>query len=125
MVGFALLAAGAGCGEREFEEEELVEELNAAGAGLVLGEALPVGTEGIAIRSIAFEHAEEGGDSQTHADGAITVTADSEAALAEFERCEATVDFTCFRAANVVLRFTGLDPADRTRLTEALRSLET
>jgi hypothetical protein len=124
-AGALLLAAAPGCGEREFEDAELVEELNAAGAGLQLGEPLPVGTDDIEVRSIAFEHTSLTGDSHTHASGAISILPDSEAALSEFERCEGTVDFTCFRVANAVLRFTGLEPADHARLTEALRSLET
>ena len=52
------------------------------------------------------------------------MTADSNAALAEYRRCEAAVSLICFRAANAVLIFEGaLAPADVARVEAALRAL--
>lgn len=115
LVALAALAAGA-CGEREFDADELVAELNAAGAELTLGPPL-TGTDGVTVTSV--EIAGAGPDT----DGAIAILDDADAATSEFERCESAVDFTCFRAGNAVVRFSALSPEARATLTEAVRSL--
>jgi hypothetical protein len=111
-----LTAMSVGCGEREFSAEELVEDLNAGGAELVLGAPL-TGAEGVSVTTVDIEGAGE------ETDGAIVILDDADAATAEFERCESAVDFTCFRAGNAVIRFTALPPEGRAQLTEAVRSL--
>jgi hypothetical protein len=125
-VGLAALVCAtlAGCGEREFDDQELIEELNAAGAGLVLGEPLPVTTDGVAVTTVSFEEPADAAAGDVHGAGALAVMDDEEAASAEFARCESAVDFTCFRAANAVLRFAGITPDERARLTAAMQSLE-
>lgn len=128
MAAVAALFAAAlvsGCGEEQFDAAGLVDGLNEAGAGLELGEPLS-STEGTAVTAVGFAEAGNGaaGDAE-RADGAIVILGDSEAAEAEFTRCENAVDFVCFRAANAVLRFAGISPEEQTRLTAAFSSLET
>jgi hypothetical protein len=124
----ALVAAGCGQGERVFSAPELIEEANANGAGLELGDALETSREGAEVREVTFVEAEEPRDNETaqheHGGGTLTITTDAEAGLAEYERCESAATLLCFRASNVVLFFeAGLDPADRTRLEHALRAM--
>mgnify|MGYP000633829863 CR=1 FL=1 len=109
------LAIGA-CGEREFDADELVDELNKAGTELTLGPPL-TSTDGTAVTSVEIA----GAGAQT--DGAIAILDDADAATVEFERCESAVDFTCFRAGNAVIRFSALPPDAKATLTEAVRSL--
>ena len=52
--------------------------------------------------------------------GTLIVAADAGSAGAEFDRCEAAADLTCFRAANVVLRFEEMAAADRARVSGAV-----
>jgi hypothetical protein len=121
-------AAAAGCGsEREFDEASVTEALNEAGAGLVLGEPLPVSTEGIEVHQVSLGHpgAVPSGDGHTHGDGALIVLDDSAAAEEEFARCQSALDFTCFRAANVVLRFTGMSPVDQQLLSDSVSAIAT
>lgn len=129
LIAAAIAAAGCGS-EREFDEVTIVETLNESGAGLELGDPLPVSTEGVEIHEIGLDHeaaapgpgAEPG---HSHADGALIVLADAEAAEEEFARCESAVDFTCFRAANVVLRFTGMSPVDQQLLADSISAIGT
>ena len=125
-----LLAALAlsGCGEKTYSPEEVVTELNAAGAGLVIGQPLTGGTEQdaeIVTVTFAEEGEPEAGVIDAHGAGAIVVVENAELAGQEFDRCEKAVDFTCFRVANAVLRFTGISPDEQAELTAAIRSLET
>lgn len=112
-----------GCGERKFEAADLVAELNEAGAGLVLGDALPQ-TEGAArVFSLTFDSTAVPASGDVHGAGAIVVLEDSEQAEDEFARCDAAIDFTCFRAGNAVLRFTGITAAEQGRITGAVQAL--
>jgi hypothetical protein len=120
--------AAVGCGsEREFDEASVTEALNEAGAGLVLGEPLPVSTEGVEIYEVSLDHEAEGpaGDAHAHGDGALIVLDDSAAAEEEFARCQSALDFTCFRAANVVLRFSGMSPVDQQLLSDSVSAIAT
>jgi hypothetical protein len=124
----ALAAAGCGQGERVFSAPELIEQVNANGAGLELGESLETAREGAEVREVAFVEPGEPRDDETaqheHGGGTLTITTDAEAGLAEYERCESAATLLCFRASNVVLVFEAdLDPADRTRLEGALRAM--
>lgn len=126
----ALVAASltAGCGEKEYDAAGIVGDLNEAGASLELGDEL-TGAEGTTVTTVNFAETEgeephAGGDHE-HTEGAIVVLEGEEAASAEFTRCESAVDFICFRAANAVLRFAGITPEERARLTAAVSSLET
>jgi hypothetical protein len=126
----ALIAVGiaiAGCGESRpaFSAQELVDQANANGAGLVLGEPLDIEREGAEAHEVTFEevgaaHADEASE-HGHGGGTLTITADADAGLAEYERCESAATLLCFRAANAVLFFeSSLDPGDRGRLEQAL-----
>jgi hypothetical protein len=131
----ALLPAACGSGERRFDAESAVAELNRAGAGLELGAPLSSSEEDVDVRSVAFveqgEHEMEDEDlagEENHAHdgaGAVVILEDATAAETEFERCSSTVSFICFRVANAVLRFTELDEAERARLTAAVSALQT
>lgn len=131
-IGAALAvttAAAIGCssGEREFDELSVTEALNEAGAGLVLGDPLPVSTEGVEIHEVGLDHEAAPGPGaeagHTDGDGALIVLEDSAAAEEEWARCESAVDFTCFRASNVVLRFTGMSPVDQQLLADSVSAI--
>jgi hypothetical protein len=127
FAGIVVLAcaAFAGCGERKFEDEELIDELNAAGAGLLLGESLPATSDDVAVTTVSFmSPAAHDPGPHEHAAGAVAISADEDAAVEAFDQCQAAVDFTCFRAGNAVIRFTGITPDEQARLTAALQSLE-
>lgn len=115
------------CGEHSFEAEEFVDEANASGAGIELGEPLTTtesDTEVYALRIVA-EHAEATDGEHAHGGGgSLTVTEDSDAALARYEQCEAAATLLCYRVANVVLIVEdALSPEDRSRLDAAVSSL--
>lgn len=131
LAGIAVTLLGAvGCGgERAFEPAEFVEEANAKGAGLVLGEPLASIEEGVEIYSISFtEEPGEGRGSEpgdhSHSGGSLIVTEDAESARAEHARCEDAVTLVCYRAANVVLLF-DTDPSDEhvAKVDAAVRAL--
>ena len=124
--------AVAGCGgERTYEPSEFVEEANAEGAGLVLGEPLTSIEEGVDVYALSFEEepgghdeAEPGG--HAHSGGSLIVTEDADAAREEHARCEQAVTLVCYRAANVVLLFDA-DPSDEhvAKVDSAIRALAT
>jgi len=126
LLAGAALAAGAGCGEQTFTASGLVDAANAKGAQLALGEQLttsPAGAEVYVIRSAASAEKANpqlvGGGGK----GTLVVADDSGSGAEEFDRCEATADLTCFRAANVVLRFESLDAPDQARVSGAISAL--
>lgn len=122
-VGLVLPVAGCGSGERDFDAAGVVEELNQAGAGLELGEALP-STDDVEVTTLGFTEAGAGEIGHEHGAGAVVILDDAEAARAEFARCESAISFICFRAANAVLRFSEISAAEQERIATALRSLE-
>jgi hypothetical protein len=144
-LGLAALLAGlASCGERSFEAEEFVEEVNANGGALELGEPLPStepDTDVYALRPAegaspavaeeeraAEEHTAEEPAVEEHGHehvggGSLTVVEDAEAALAKYRTCERAVTLICYRAANVVMTFEGLTTEQRSRLDSAVRAL--
>jgi len=128
MALAALALAACGDGERTFSAQELVDEANANDAGLELGDALETSREGAEVSEVTFVEAGEAHDDEIaqheHGGGTLTITTDAEAGLAEYERCESAATLLCFRASNAVLFFeASLDPADRTRLEDALRAM--
>lgn len=125
LAGPALALALASCGgERHFDADEIVEEMNARGTELAVGEQLPSTEADVEVRVLAVS-GEEPSPSHEEAAGTVVILDDADAARAEFERCQAAISFVCFRAANVVLRFTNLDGAQLERITAALRAIET
>ena len=123
-VAASLTASGCGGGEEEFDAESVVAQLNDAGAGLTLGETLPATTAGVDVRVITFGSAPGVAAGDELGAGAVVILADAAAAGDEFERCQAAVDFTCYRAANAVLRFTAMTQEEQARVTEAVKALE-
>ncbi len=120
----ALLIAGCGGGEHQFDADSVVADLNAAGAGLTLGEALPATGEGVDVRVVTFGSAPGVPAGAELGAGAVVIVDDVPAAQDEFERCQAAVDFTCYRAANAVLRFTAMTQDEQARVTTAVQALE-
>ena len=118
----ALAAAASACGgERTFDVHEFVEEANAAGAGIELGEPLTSSGPDRQIHDVELAASA----TQTHGGGSLTVTPSVEAGEAEYRRCEDAATLACFRASNVVLIVDGeeLDPEQLTRLEDAFREL--
>jgi hypothetical protein len=129
-VTLVTVLAVAGCGgERTFEPSEFVDEANAEGAGLVLGEPLTSIEEGVDVYALSFEEepGEQGAAGEhAHSGGSMIVTEDAGAAKEEHGRCEEAVTLVCYRAANVVLMFDA-DPNDEhvAEVDSAIRALET
>lgn len=125
------MAVLGGCGEERFDADSAIEALNEAGADLRLGESLQASSEEVEIRVVEFAEAGEpgeiGGGSEEghdHGGGALVVLADEAAAEQEFARCDAAISFTCYRAGNVVLRFSELDAEEQARVVASLQRLQ-
>ncbi len=123
--------AGCGSEERAFTAEGFIDEMNARGAALALGpeitsESGDAAAYGVTLTDLASSATGEGSSpSGPPKDAAVLVLSDADAARDEFDDCERTTSFTCFRAANIVLRIEDLESADRARITTALESIET
>lgn len=119
------LASGCGSGERNFDAEGFLEEINAQGGELELGPVLTTRDDGLDVHVIKF--AGDLTDSQLHSpdsgSGTMIVMGDTEAAEQEFARCDSASALTCFRAANVVLRFEEMGAADRARIFGAVEAI--
>jgi hypothetical protein len=126
LLAIAAALVVAGCGERDFTAAELVDAVNEHGAQLTLGSSVTTnegGEDVYAVRSAAT-----GADANPQLEGSggkgsLLVAADAASASEAFDRCDAAPDLTCFRAANVVLRFTGLDAPDQARISGAFSAL--
>lgn len=129
----ALLALLAGCGEEErrFAPEEFVDAINAHGAAVGLGDVITTNEEGVDIYDVRFTQPAAGATGEgrigpaLHGSGSLLILPDAEVAKEEYERCLPAPALTCFRAANAVLRFEDLEPADQARLVSALSAIET
>jgi hypothetical protein len=126
LLAAAVLAVGCG-GEREFDAGELIDAANAEGAELALGEQITTTPAGEPVYSIRFA-APAGGDPNPQlqsgrSSGTMIVAGDAGSAGEEYDHCESSADLTCFRAANVVLRFEAMAAADRARVSGALSAL--
>ncbi len=115
MLGAAVfaLATLGGCGEISFSADQLVEDLNDAGASLSLGARLP------APDGTAPIYALEVGKSGT---GSVVVFDGVELAESEFSRCD-NAGLVCFRAQNTVISFLQIDPESQGKLETALRAI--
>ena len=126
-IVLALIATAAGCGEREFTAQEFVDSANEQGAELALGDQITTTESDEPVIRISFAPPPgtdpnpqlQAGDGS----GTMIVASDAEIAGAEFDHCETAADLTCFRAANVVLRFEGMAAADRARVSGAVSAL--
>ena len=118
----ALLAlfVGACGGERTFEADEFVSELNQHGGGLELGEPLSSSDPAQEIRAVELASSA----TQVHGGGSMVVTEEIAAGEAEYQRCESAASLICYRAANVVLRLEEVSPEQQAQLERAFRDLE-
>jgi len=107
----AVLAAVvlAGCSDgRTFTAEEFVEDVNAEGVKLELGERLISDQEDTEVYAVALEPvANLPGAEDRHAGGSISVSDDADGADEELASCRASADLLCYRAANVVVVLEG------------------
>lgn len=130
-VGLAAALANAACGERSFTAEEFIDEANAHGVEIALGESLSDEEGGAELYAITLEDeaaaagpAGEIGIGQDHGGGSLRIEQDTEAAQAEYARCEQAGLF-CYRAANVVLVFEAdAEPDALAELATALRAIQ-
>ena len=117
--------AVAGCGEKHFSASGFIDAANEQGAELDLGERLATNPAGEDVYPITTA---PGGKPNPQLEGrgskgTMIVADDAGSAGDEFDRCDRSADLTCFRAANVVLRFEGMDAADRARISGAVSAL--
>lgn len=122
LIAVAALAA-VGCGEKHYSASGFIEAANEQGAELDLGERLATNPAGEEVYPITT--AAPGGKPNPQLEGSgskgtMIVADDAGSAGDEFDRCDRSADLTCFRAANVVLRFEGMDAADRARISGAV-----
>lgn len=127
LAVLALAIALGGCGDEEeaFDADSFVAAANARGAGLTLGESLPSTREEFDVRNVELATPAGGADraQPEGARGTLVVTASDEQALAEYRRCEESVDLLCFRAANVALYFGEADPAALAPVSAAIAAM--
>lgn len=130
LIGAAVIA-GTGCGGGEdagtYNAEGFVAAANQYNADLAITTALDSEREGVELYEIRFTASDPPAEADTveaRGGGTLVVTDSDDQALAEYERCEATGELFCFRAANVALYFDGaLARADLARLAAALTAL--
>ncbi|MEZ5154843.1 MAG: hypothetical protein R2718_01905 [Solirubrobacterales bacterium] len=126
VLALAAPALAAGCGgEREFGAAEFVDAANGKGAALALGGQVTTTASGEPVYAVRSESGSDPNPQleEGHGGGTMIVAADAGVAADEFERCESAADLTCFRAANIVLRFEEMAAADRARISGAVSAL--
>ena len=130
-ISLLALSSGCGGGERTFTAEEFVEEANRNGTSLELGRPLPaVGEDQIYAVRLDEPGPERGmgpatGETEEQGGGSLRLTGSAASAEEGHARCERAASLICFRAANVVLIFEpGVEPAELTRLADAIRAME-
>jgi hypothetical protein len=128
LLALPLLLAllGACGGEKTFSEEEFIEAVNSEGAALELGEVITTNQDGVDVRAVSFSEdatSPTGAEGGVHGGGTMLVLPDAGAATEELDRCETAPSLTCFRAANVVLRFEEIFPEEQARVTAAFEAI--
>jgi hypothetical protein len=132
VAGLAIAACGSS--EPTFTAQEFVDELEARGATLELGQELSTDDPDAELYAVeiresagheaAEERAAEEEHGHTHSGGSLRVTESESAAEDELQRCEGAVTLLCYRAANVVLVFEQeADPEFLAELTVAISAL--
>jgi hypothetical protein len=102
----SLLAA---CGDSAtFTAEEFVDQVNAEGVELSLGQPLQTTQEGqelydVQLQPVAELPGDEGGGGHSHSAGSLSVFDDVEGADSEIESCRGAADLLCYQAGNVVV----------------------
>jgi hypothetical protein len=106
----AVLAVGAialgGCGgEETMTKEEFVQSIREQGVEIELGRELLTTEAGKELHAIQLKPLSPNlpGDVEAHTGGSLAVHDDIDGAEAGFERCQASADLLCYRAANVVV----------------------
>lgn len=128
-ITFSLIAL-AGCGDSgTLTADEFVDAINESGAEISLGPVLTTNPDGVEIQSVTLTDSAEPSapapaEGDVHGSGALLVMADVEEASAELDRCQVAPSLTCFRAANVILRFEGLLPEEQARISAAIESID-
>ena len=113
VLALTALLSLAGCSEEpSFGAQEFVDEINSEGVELRLGEELFTDQEDKQLYAVELEPlpgadlpGEEGGHG--HTAGSLSVHDDSSGAAREIEKCQASADLLCYRAANVVVVLEG------------------
>lgn len=102
---FALAACG---GDKTFTAEEFIEEVNAEGVNLQLGDPLVTSEEDKELYEVELESlAALPGEKAGHAGGSLSVYEEAGDADQEMETCAAAADLLCYRASNVVVVLEG------------------
>ena len=104
LCAAAIVVAGCGSGERSFSAQEFVDEANANGASLALGTRLGGEQAEIYALRVGAAAGPDGAPAAEAGSGSLRVEDSSDAAEAQYARCEQAGLF-CYRAANVVLVF--------------------
>jgi hypothetical protein len=104
----AALVLGA-CGEEKmFDAQEFVEDVNAEGAKLELGEPLISSVEGQEVYAIELEPLTDlPGEARPHSEGSLSVFDETSTADDEMEACRASADLLCYQASNAVVVLEG------------------
>ncbi len=124
----ALAFAACGSGERSFSAEDFVEEANAQGANLSLGEPLEAAQPDAEIYALRLGNPAKGSEppalGEEYGSGSLRVEDSPDAAEAEYARC-AQAELFCYRAANIVLVFEqDADAEALAELAQAIRALK-
>jgi hypothetical protein len=102
--------AAAGCRDGEtITKEEFLDSIREQGVEIELGRELLTTEAGKELYAIELEplSPELPGDAEVHTGGSLAVHDDSDGADRSLERCEASADLLCYRAANVVVVLEG------------------
>jgi hypothetical protein len=110
LVAAAGIATGCG-GGRTFAAEEFVDEVNAQGVDLRLGDPLFTDEEGKELYAVELESLTDlpGSKSsqQERAGGSLSVYDDPSDADRELASCESAADLLCYRVSNIVVVLEG------------------
>jgi hypothetical protein len=127
LVGAAGAVCLAGCGGgKSFTADEFVEEVNAQGVKLELGEPLFTEGENKELYAVELEQvaALPGEDSEhDHTAGSLSVYEDTDGADEEIASCQASADLLCFQASNIVVVLEG-GGIESQQLGKAIEKLE-
>jgi hypothetical protein len=128
LSGAVATALLAGCGGgKSFTAEEFVDEVNAQGVKLELGEPLFTEGEDKELYAVELEQVAElpGEDSEhDHTAGSLSVYEDTDSADEEIASCQASADLLCFQASNIVVVLEG-GGIESQQLGKAIEKLET
>ncbi len=129
LTAAGLAVAASGCGEKEFDADEFVEEANSNGATLELGRPLVTDDEskelfGVTLGPVSAAEAEAGAEGQEPDAGSLAVYDDGDDAERGVQECEAAADLLCYRAGNVVIVLEGSAvSAEQVALAAALKEM--